>query len=443
MRCMPMYKPYKLLSFIILFLVTIGLNAQSIDPTKQINWSTGQPIPNLSTVFVNNVVMADQYSGADACAKLHNAMLYAIGANIPAVNATGFVGSQGCASNPFLNLTSGTALIGTSVNLTVWFGSTTFVTAVPWVIVNSGISLRGAGSMSTRIDLHASSTQAGIVMFNTDSGSSAFAMQGGTNATQISDILVYSDNGTATDGWVIEASRSKFDNIHAWGVLGCGIDVKGSDITTYVHPVVSTTDAFFAGLSGMQQPVNGMCFDLNTTSTFASTASTITDPVMEGVSGTGINIIKGNNLVFTGGTSESNGAHGIFVNTGTGVVNKQNTFIGIDLEGNGADLSADGYDVLDNGQNNIYINILATSHCNASCHSVLLTGGGSQYVLGGQIGDLVNNAGMTGGGASGIVPIGFSVSSATGGSATALPAQPSGYVVQELNGNIIKIPYYN
>lgn len=444
MRCTPMYK---LLSLVVMFLVALGLNAQSIDPSKQIDWTRG-PIPNMLPAMTNGIPQVASFNGSDACGKLHNAMVYAIANSFPMVDATSLIGTQACATNPFLNLTSGTSNIGTSVSMTVLFGTTHFQTAVPWVIVNSGITLKGS-PYGTLLDYTGASctgtpSTCAALILTTDSGTGTPAEQGGPNGIVVDGMYILGGTSNLTDGIILQSSRSSFRDIHVWGVVGCGIHTKGATSNTITHPVVSNIDATLAGvISGRTAPANGLCMDQDTVfGVDATTSTTVTDPIMEGLSGIGIHLIKANNIVVTGGTSESNGGGGIVIDTGTGVINKQNTFIGIDLEGNGNDLSANGYDVQDNGQLNTYINILATSHCNATCHSVNLVGGGSQYVLGGQLGDLVNNTGVGGGGANGIPVPGATTGGATAGSGT-LPSNPLGFIIEEVQGVSVRVPYYN
>lgn len=184
---------------------------------------------------------------------------------------------------------------------------------------------------------------------------------------------------------------------------------KGVEESTFTHPVVSNVSAFFLGIdsSAHTTPNDGLCIDEDTVhGVLASTSTTVSDPVMEGLNHSGINIIAGNNIVITGGTAEGNGTHGILIAAGSGVINKELTFIGIDLEGNGTGASTDGYDVQDAGDLNQYYNILATSHCSAGCHSVNLFGGNSDWIIGGQLGDGANNFGANGTGVNGFTVAG-------------------------------------
>jgi hypothetical protein len=56
-----------------------------------------------------NVRFADQFAGADACAKINNAVLSAVPGDV-VVDARGLTGAQGCASNPFANVAVGGVL---------------------------------------------------------------------------------------------------------------------------------------------------------------------------------------------------------------------------------------------------------------------------------------------------------------------------------------------
>lgn len=432
------------------FLVCLGLvgsavaGAQSIDPTKQINWTLG-PIPQMQPAFINGIPQVASWTGSDACAKLHNAMLYAINNSLPLVDATGLNGVQPCASNPFLHLND---TPNAPVNLTVNFGATTFQTTVPWVVTNSTLQLRGLGAFSTRVDYTGAIGAAAVMTVNAGNFTGPFAGNG-INGGEISGMWFYGDSigGTpnATDGLsLIFVNRYMLNGVYAWGVNGCGIRTQGAVTDTFMRPRVSVADAAFGGIQSHPTPTNGLCLgglagvpggNEDTTS------GSVIDAGMEGVRGVGIILQSADQITIQGGTSEQNPGGGILINSSasgvnSGTSNKFNLVLSMDLEANGPDFT--GEDIQDNGQLNTYINVLATSPCSSPCTgTVNLVGGGSHYFLNG-----FPEFGVVGSGTNGISPTGFGVSSATGGSAT-LPGAPAGFMVEQFKGASIRIPYYN
>lgn len=361
-------------------LVLTGMSyGQSVDPTKQIQWNVG-PIPYTNpfqTQLVNGIPQVAAWTGSDACAKLNGAMVYAIGHNIPTVDATGLVGTQACGSNPFLSLNT---TIGAPVNLTVQFGNTHFQTTVPWIITNSNISLIGAGPANTRVeytgtDCTASPSTCGVIILTTAGGSGTPAANGGPNLMVIRDMSFYGDAANVYDAVVLRSSRSTFDNITAWGATNCGIHTFGMEESTMTHPVVSGVAAFFLGIQGgSTSPTDGICLDFDSNFGNSTTSTTIKDPVVEGATSSGIHFIYANNVTITGGTSESNGVHGIlFDASGAGTLqNLINTVVGMDIEGNGSDSASNGNDIYDDGGNNVFMNILSSSSCASTCFNIYL-----------------------------------------------------------------------
>jgi hypothetical protein len=77
-----------------------------------------------------NVRFADRFAGADACAKINNAILSGLFADV-VVDARGLTGVQGCASNPFANVAVGGVLnLGEAVFVT----TTTISVPTNWTI---------------------------------------------------------------------------------------------------------------------------------------------------------------------------------------------------------------------------------------------------------------------------------------------------------------------
>lgn len=412
--------------------------------------SLSQPlnVNYLAPMFVNGAVQAAAFCGsgtvggialpscsADACVKLYAANRYAVANNFPLVDASGLVGTQLCSVNPFNSLN---ATIGNSVNLTDKFGSTHFQSSVVWQITNSGISLLGAGPFSTMVEYTGSSCTASpgscaVLWANTDGGSGTPASNGGPNGIVIRDMSFFGDTANVFDDVILEVSRSRIDNLYAWGATTCGIRLHGAEENTVTHPVVSATAAFFMGIQSHTTPANGICFDEDTVNgTNSVTSTTISDPVMEFVSGIGIDVIGGNNIVITGGTSEGNGTGssagaGMTVGVHAGVVNQQITVIGTDFEGNG---SATGADVSDNGASDVYINILATSNNN----SVNVNGNGTSatgLIFGGLFGP--SGTGIPQGVASNGIPNPGAVFTGT--------CTQSGTMTEMFRGVLVYVPY--
>lgn len=116
-----------------------------------INGTVGATTPSTGTFTttlvktLNSIRFADQFAGADACAKIAAAL-----ADLPStggvVDARGITGNQTCAANPFATYTGSGSL---------WLGNTTITTAATWVIPNKFTVLgngRGdAGSAGTVI----------------------------------------------------------------------------------------------------------------------------------------------------------------------------------------------------------------------------------------------------------------------------------------------------
>lgn len=440
-----MFKRLELLLLTILILTGMSY-AQSVDPTKQIQWGVGPiPITNpFQTQAINGVLQASAWVGIDACTKLHNAMVYAIANGIPAVDATGFVGTQACASNPFASLTSGTSTYGTPVNLTVKFGNTHFQTTVPWLVTNSNLSLLGAGPANTRVEYTGTNCTASpgtcaVLNVTTVGGSGTAAMQGGPNLVTIRDMSFYGDLGNIFDAVILSSSRSTFDNIHAWGATTCGIRALGMETSTVTHPVVSSTAAFFLGITSTStQPTDGLCLDREASFGNATTSTTIKDPVMEGLANNGIHFIYANNVTITGGTSEANGVHGVlFDASGSATIqNLVNTIIGTDIEGNGANSASNGNDILDNAGDNLFENVLSSSPCASTCFNVYLPAPrvGSDTIINMLFAGTNAVAAPGGAGANGIPNSG---SNATG------TCTQSGAFQYYKNGTAVYIPYCN
>lgn len=93
---------------------------------------------NLTVNSRNSVQSADQFTGADACVKIQNAIT-ALPVNGGEVDARGFLGFQNCSVNPFANISHQG---GKSVHLYLAAGSI-YMTRAQWVIPTSSIVTGG------------------------------------------------------------------------------------------------------------------------------------------------------------------------------------------------------------------------------------------------------------------------------------------------------------
>ena len=463
---------------ILLFIFCLGatqLHSQQINPGSQIDWShstgcstVGSPyIPQSNTCvpfggvllnptgtqtiaqpdaahplivnylnpqFINGEVQASAFSGADACAKLNAALIYAVSNSYPNVNATGFSGTQGCASNPFA-LTSVVAA-GNTVHLAVRFGVVHFqlgTTASQWHIVNSGISISSPGPYALQLEYTGATNIASALYVDANS---TFLAGNGLNGISIDGMYVYGGTSNLTDAILIQgASRGHFSNLSAWGASSCGIHVEGAVTNTFYNPHVSHTDFLFylgsGSSAGHTTPASGICLDKDFTTGYLVTDSTFVDAIAEGVTGIGWHFIAANSNTFTSGTSEANG-QGVVFDTASGA-NKYNTLISSDLEGNTANIT--GVDVLDNSGYNFFVSTLAFSTCTGGCAgSIDLTGtGGNDFIIGIGAGGASNTT--VGTGAFGYLPF----NTEAGGT---LPGTAVGYIDMIIAGSKHKIPFY-
>lgn len=344
---------------------------QGITGNLNMNGYDLDDVGNIYSQYVNTIPQADQFPGSDASVKIRAAETYAITNGINQVDATHFSGIQGCSVDMFGALNSN---ITAPVNLVVNFGAVHFQCSVQQTITNSAITLRGMGPMMTQIEYIGSSSTAVLWAHAQTSGATA-----GLTGVTLDGIFFYGGAGNVTDALLLEdMNRSNVSNVSAWGATGCGIHTQGTVTTTLFRPKVSGTDAGAIGISnsGHTVPANGICFDRSPSSNNQTTNGTMTDGAAEFLQGIGWYFESAQGMTTTGGTSESN-AFGIKINTAS--FNKFNTFISPDLESNTANIA--GVDVNDQGQQNYYIDLIATSACSGPCNSVIANGIG-QYIFG-------------------------------------------------------------
>ena len=380
--------------------------------------------------FIDGVPQASAWpTGGDACGKLRNSLVWALANGQPLVNATGFSGVQACASDPFGGLNP---TIAAPLNLTVKLGAVHFqvATGANWTITNSALTIEGMG-IDTQVEYTgASCTSSPTTCAVLYAHAEPTGVTNGLEQVNLKGIFFYGGASNIYDAVILkDVNRSRIQEIYAWGAAagGCGIHTEGTDEDTFDRLTVSSREAAIALSGSHATPTNGLCYDKSFASGNFTQNATILNPRAEGVSGIGWYYMSAQANSSMGGTSEANN-QGIVL--AASAFNKFNFFANSDVEGNGA--NATGEDVSDQGQGNTYINLLATSHCTATCYSVNLVGGGANWLQGGDIGDGVNNLGFTGAGSNGNVP----VSETVGGGCAVV-----GTWVQVIQGTTIYIPY--
>lgn len=297
--------------------------------------SSPQTVPILNGMVNAN---SSYFTGADACAKIRAANLYAIANGIPNVDARGFTGTQVCTSGT--DIWGNLAASNANINLVDWLGSVRIETTTPFTITNPGLSVIGAGAPNTWIEYTGTGVASAVVSVGSATPSSVYVQN-----VRMSGLLLFGDTGNATDGlFLTGVHHSIFSDILTWGVTGCGIHTEFAVTNTFIAPRTSGNDAAQFGIaSGHSQPTSGLCFG-EIDSSHKTTNSTVIDAAAEGVSGVGWLISGANNMLFAAGTSENNGGDGTQINAG----NVGNQFIAVDLESNtGTD------NLLDNGQQTI------------------------------------------------------------------------------------------
>jgi hypothetical protein len=132
-------------------------------------------------------------------------------------------------------------------------------------------------------------------------------------------------NGLAVNGVKFNyLQRSLVRALEVRNVSGAGIYCAYCVITRFERPQVSGLETAFT-----TTPTNGIVLD-ELASNQPSTDVTIVDPIIEGVSGSGIKCVKCNENTITGGTVENNGV-GIEL---TSTANVRNVFRNIQMESN-------------------------------------------------------------------------------------------------------------
>ncbi len=212
-------------------------------------------------------------------------------------------------------------------------GTYRFASTQTWKI--NGLSLRAVGK---------------VILKHTGSGT-AWALDAGPNP---GDGIVFgmsmagftiTGNASTTNGLLVRGlDHGRIENVRCRDVSAAGILVLRCTATHFVAPIVSSSEGAFS-----VTPTNGIL--VADRSGQQTSACTFINPIIEGVSGSGIKLASSGCLRtnFIGGTSEGNGK-GIEVLSGSA----GNVFIDVDLEGNSS------YDIDVSGTANSFYSNLGT-----------------------------------------------------------------------------------
>jgi hypothetical protein len=420
----------------------VQLNPTGAQTINQPSVSAPLSVNYLSQAFSNGVIFADAFCGlgtiggiatpacsADICTKLLAANKYAVANGVTQVDITHAQGVQACSVNPYNGISSGAP--NTAANLVNNFGATHFQTSVMWTITNSNITMHGMGAWATQVEFTGSSAAA-ILFVNGSTGTGTIGAAG-IQGIKIDGMYFYGDTNNVTNGIQLTfVNRSRLDSVQVWGVSGCGFLTQAAVTTTFIQPRVSFADALFAGiLNTHTTPANGIClggFSAANTGSVDTTSGSVIDAGMEGLTNIGIFLQSADQERIVGGTSEEN-LYGIWINLTTqgvnsGTSNKYNKFETIDLEGNTK--GTVGVDVTDNGQFNMFENLLSDSPC-SGCNAIQLSSSAEDWIIGGFIPqDAVSGQG------NGIINFGAN----TAGTCTAV-----GTITEWFKGAPVFIPY--
>lgn len=203
----------------------------------------------------------------------------------------------------------------------IYFPKGTYRFSSPIIIDANQVELEGDGASQTILKYTGGAAAAAIRVGN------ATPLTTQRQGIRIAGMTIRG-NASTTDVLLIQGVfRSHFSRLSLMDATQSGLHTLWCVVCTFEAVHVSGLD--WQG-NFLVQPATGMLFD-DIDVSHKTTASTVIDPVVEGVSGSGILLSGASNMVFTGGTSEWNN-RGIDLPFGTD--GTQNVFIGIDLEQN-------------------------------------------------------------------------------------------------------------
>ncbi|MGA8730307.1 MAG: hypothetical protein WB608_16250 [Terracidiphilus sp.] len=317
------------------------------------------------------IPQANTFVGANWCIQTRAAAVYALAHSFSIIDASQYAASQTCSVDPLVNL----GAAGSTTPLTILMPAAKISTSVPWLMNTTGVNLVGKGTASTILAYTGSSPVAAVLTVGgSDSGSYY------VNNSYISGMSVVGGLANATDGILFQSAGAwTLDQVAVWGVTGCGIHTEGAVTWTMLSPHVWKDGAQRNGYyTGYSVPTSGICTDKTVGSATPSTDGTIISAIAQGVSGVGWDLRYGQQINFKGGTSEGNGS-GLQVSTLGTAVSGNNTFDGIDVEANTANVN--GADILDEGYGDKYINLVAgpSTTCTGGCVSSIYSNSSNPY----------------------------------------------------------------
>ncbi|MGC1781171.1 MAG: hypothetical protein WA708_01485 [Acidobacteriaceae bacterium] len=284
-----------------------------------------------NTQIANGVYYPLRYSGGNLCAQMTAAI-----AAMPATGGTldieglSSVPSATCGSNPFA---------GVTMPLSVNIGPGKINTTVQWYVHSSFFHLRGAGMANTQLIYTGSIalkapdgvSPGGVLELTTPTPATVY--NGGDS---VADMAIVGNANSPYAMLVDGTHHSQFRNLSLFGSAVCDYESKFAVVDDLDNIHSSIGDAATFGFPGSAAP-NGMCLDGEDTN-HATTAATLTNPLIEGHPTCGIELNNASSMVFSSGTSEGNGASGKPSTTANICDNRGqfNTFVGMDLEGGGS-----------------------------------------------------------------------------------------------------------
>jgi len=196
----------------------------------------------------------------------------------------------------------------------------------PITIEASGVHIQGAGMRATRIQYTGPPTTAILDIGNSETGDEAFTRE------LIENLTISGSSNAQIALRLRSIHRSAFRHLSLINVSYAGLATRFAVSNLYDDIHVSANEGAFSVVAQHGIVLDGP--DLS----HAATASTILQPVIEGVSGAGIVLASAAGIEISGGTSENNGA-GISIGAAASHIHI-NT---VDLESNsGPDLVIDG-----------------------------------------------------------------------------------------------------
>jgi hypothetical protein len=362
---------------------------------------------HVATPVVNFVQQPVQPGVTDICTAIASsiAALPAAGGTVDA-RGLASLSPVACGSNPF----AANNASGSPKPVSVLLGPGKITTPFQWLISTSNMSITGAGRTQTIVQytgtsalLDPSGGPGGIIEID-----SAMPQTTLIQGSRVSDLFIsgnsHSPYGILCDG----CHRGDVARVSVWNVTNTGIELKFAVGNSLYSPHVTSEDALAAGVAQTQQPANGVALD-GEDQNHAATATAINDPIVEFLTGCGLQFTNAFSNVVVSGTSESNGTRStattgnVCFKAGGGFgFPTNNTVIGTDLES-----AVSGESLYVYGQDNHFIRVSSSQQAD-------FYGNQNDYT-GGFIGTPVIDSGATG---NAFDHVNFNVAATDNGSAT-------------------------